>query len=425
MPVPADPDLPWLHDFLLDADALFLYRPAGLWCAHKSITSLDSLLQNGEDFRHAPFFLSLLSATRARIERALELTRVGLEPGSNIYVAAIELSEGESRPVKPSEDGSGPPEVGGQRIPSYQRAVIGDISAMQPEAGAACGEAQPAQAANLGQSTRSRSLSDIEPEALAELDDRPTLVHSFAELASAASPGRTTLVTCTSTRLSGVSSDVGVAVHPCNGGGPAVAGPAGGGREGGVEPVVLDTVDTTGDGVPDSVVLDTSGDGLFDALRPIVWQASPRITMQVRRGSKDSQREWAHVAMAEGRAGVDTTGDGQVDSVALDTNADGYIDTLRPLNLPSGARMVVTPSHAGPACRESSVAASVRPTPRHEFRPPRHGTSTRQSQLQTVYNSVPHSGSHPGAVATCTQERGLGVDSSGVGHPAIGLIERR
>ena len=36
-------------------------------------------------------------------------------------------------------------------------------------------------------------------------------------------------------------------------------------------------------------------------------------------------------AMQQGDVGIDTTGDGLIDTVALDTTGDGQIDTVRPL----------------------------------------------------------------------------------------------
>jgi hypothetical protein len=94
---------------------------------------------------------------------------------------------------------------------------------------------------------------------------------------------------------------------------------------------VLDTVDTTGDGVVDSVLLDTNGDGLTDAVRRIEYRAAPKLRVAMARRSKDERAQWVRRAMSKGDAAIDTTGDGCIDSVALDTNGDGFVDSLRPL----------------------------------------------------------------------------------------------
>lgn len=45
----------------------------------------------------------------------------------------------------------------------------------------------------------------------------------------------------------------------------------------------------------------------------------------------DIKRERRKTAMQRGDVGIDTTGDGLIDTVALDTTGDGQIETVRPL----------------------------------------------------------------------------------------------
>ena len=53
---------------------------------------------------------------------------------------------------------------------------------------------------------------------------------------------------------------------------------------------VVDTVDTSGDGLLDSLILDTSGDGRGDTVRKLEWRFShPRERAAARRSSKEEQ----------------------------------------------------------------------------------------------------------------------------------------
>lgn len=54
--------------------------------------------------------------------------------------------------------------------------------------------------------------------------------------------------------------------------------------------------------------------------------------MAAKRGSIDERRQWLAEAIKRGDAGIDTTGDGMIDAVALDTVGDGQVDTVRPLD---------------------------------------------------------------------------------------------
>ena len=103
---------------------------------------------------------------------------------------------------------------------------------------------------------------------------------------------------------------------------------------------VLDTVDTTGDGLVDSVLLDTTGDGHVNAVRKIEFRyARPQDRVDARRGSKEEQAQRLRRQLSQGEAAVDVTGDGIVDAVVLDVNGDGMADTLRPLKFGIGANV--------------------------------------------------------------------------------------
>ena len=68
-------------------------------------------------------------------------------------------------------------------------------------------------------------------------------------------------------------------------------------------------------------------------LAPIQFRAGgPKEQILARRGSKDEKQAFINKALANGDAGIDTSGDGLIDTVVLDTVGDGQADTLRPLD---------------------------------------------------------------------------------------------
>ena len=100
-------------------------------------------------------------------------------------------------------------------------------------------------------------------------------------------------------RLS-VTPELGVSISPANAPPLAVAIPAS---------AVLDTLDTSGDGVLDSVGIDTVGDGRIDKLLPLEIRASPRARVNMRRRTLEEQKLWLKNAISQGDAAVDTTGE--------------------------------------------------------------------------------------------------------------------
>ena len=99
-----------------------------------------------------------------------------------------------------------------------------------------------------------------------------------------------------------------------------------------IAPTAMQTVDTTGDGLIDSVALDTTGDGEVDAVKKLQFRLKPMERVHSARGNIEDRRQALAGAMQRGDAGIDTTGDGLIDAVALDTSGDGMIDTVRPLD---------------------------------------------------------------------------------------------
>jgi hypothetical protein len=99
---------------------------------------------------------------------------------------------------------------------------------------------------------------------------------------------------------------------------------------------VVDAVDTSGDGLVDTVVLDSTGHGLQRLAVPISWRGAPLAPPHDRQATADELAAECANAIARGEAGIDLSGDGTVDAVALDTSGDGRPDTLVPVRTRSG-----------------------------------------------------------------------------------------
>jgi len=151
-------------------------------------------------------------------------------------------------------------------------------------------------------------------------------------------------------------------------------------------------LDTTGDGKIDSVAVDTTGDGIPDKVLAL---PSPPPSVIPASASVSSDRVTAHLSAKTIQAAirmrklgptshggtpvnpvhvhVDTTGDGQVDSVAVDTTGDGVPDRLFAIPEPpthsrraahSGAETCAAPACSAPdvflSYRISETSAEVR-----------------------------------------------------------------
>eukprot|EP01059_Diplonema_ambulator_P009155 TRINITY_DN1899_c0_g2_i1.p1 TRINITY_DN1899_c0_g2~~TRINITY_DN1899_c0_g2_i1.p1 ORF type:complete len:672 (+),score=210.74 TRINITY_DN1899_c0_g2_i1:48-2063(+) len=103
------------------------------------------------------------------------------------------------------------------------------------------------------------------------------------------------------------------------------------------------TLDTTGDGQIDSVLLDTTGDGIADTLAPLVV---PVYSSPVTAGAQLL---------------VDTTGDGLPDSILSDTTGDGCGDRLIPLDDSTPVHTLILPT--APRNAHSRVAVTKGPVP--------------------------------------------------------------
>ena len=238
-----EPSLPFLRQFLDEAQVGFIYRPAAQWCEGVGVDSLNALRMHGAEFYAQDFCCHLLSFTRARIEQTLAPPRASGETGS----------------------GAG----------------------------------------------------------LQELSSQTTSVGSSR-------PGSESLQ---STRDSASSISVGARVDP-------LVKPNGDPRHAGSSVVPMATLDTTGDGLVDSVALDSTGDGQADMVQPMQFRGGHGATRAERvvesklmmyPSDADIKRARRQTAMQQGDVGIDTTGDGLIDTVVLDTTGDGQIDTVRPL----------------------------------------------------------------------------------------------
>ena len=113
------------------------------------------------------------------------------------------------------------------------------------------------------------------------------------------------------------------------------------------------TIDTTGDGLVDSVTFDTTGDGLADARRPLHFsaesgegQSGPVLPVELRGERRKS-------AMLLGEVHIDTTGDGSENLVmslrdlgirakeqqGVDTVGDGEADATRLVHRDGSSRV--------------------------------------------------------------------------------------
>jgi len=92
------------------------------------------------------------------------------------------------------------------------------------------------------------------------------------------------------------------------------------------QPGLVGAFDTTGDGLVDTLDVDLTGNGRADMRSSLLIRGA---TAKVSDGSAQQAFERE---LATGGLGLDTSGDGLLDTLALDTSGDGQIDTLRPLN---------------------------------------------------------------------------------------------
>lgn len=275
-----EPSLPFLHQFLDEAQVGFLYLQAAQWCERVGVDSIEALRMHGADFCSQDFCRHLLSFTRARIDQALE-------PPAEPVARAGSVAPAE--PVAPMEPAAPvePPRKSGDCLQELSSQTMEELSSQTTSDG--------------GSGAGSESLRSS--------------INSFS---------------------------VGARVNPlAKVVGAEPAQPNGGLLRGGSSVVPMATLDTTGDGLVDSVALDTTGDGNADTVQPMQFRGGHGATRAERVAASklaaqggsaaDIKRERRMTAMQQGDVGIDTTGDGLIDTVALDTTGDGQIDTVRPL----------------------------------------------------------------------------------------------
>ena len=66
-----EPELAWLRAFVDRAEVAYLYRQVALWATQAEIDSEAALIARAELFRSQPFYTSLLSATKDRLDAVL------------------------------------------------------------------------------------------------------------------------------------------------------------------------------------------------------------------------------------------------------------------------------------------------------------------------------------------------------------------
>jgi len=281
------PRFSWLAAISDQANAAFMFRTLAIWCAENGLDSLDTLLSRRGELEQQDFWFNLLEVTQTRLNGALDAATVS--PAANVA---------ESRCACSSSQNPTP--------------AVAAAAETEPHATRATSQAQDGAGA--------LQLADIQPSFLTGMSTEDSLVRSFADTQSQEG-GMPSSLDVQSMDEWSVSS-MGARTAPTNQAATCQVS---------LLATVLDTVDTTGDGLPDSVVLDTTGDGLQNLTRPIEFRAAPQERVAVRRQSKDMQAKWLQEKMQRGEAGVDLTGNGFVDTVALDISGDGHIDYLRPI----------------------------------------------------------------------------------------------
>jgi len=157
----------------------------------------------------------------------------------------------------------------------------------------------------------------------------------------------------------------------------------------------VELVDTTADGRPDAVAVDTVGDGVADTLIPLKRTASSiSIADDVAEVLKRAEL-------------IDTTGDGRPDTLAVDTEGVGKPDKMIPLkdiNTPSAARGAPTPPPSPPAepSPPSSPSAAENAVPRAGA--PK-GVSPKNQHMAAVLSPKLKVGSAPGSPKPETEGR--------------------
>ena len=402
----------WLREFLRDAEAESLYRKVSIWCHDSGIGSLDALLLQQSDFCAQPFYTQLLSVTRERIDGALLAAERGDIVSASDSARAPRDHLAPASSAQRAEDGPADEEASGRRVGGYRwqnpQAAAPSWDDESPQSSAApvhagedgiargdrCAAAPSSAAPDAARESRAVSLDSV--PASSRLHDwiatqgegADDLVVSFAneqsghldgaDGASMSSEGPScpslyaqTINSSEGTGSAGqeggrrivrANSEFGVAVSPRFAPPPVAKSTSStrrlpeGAAPPAAHPTVLDTVDTTGDGVPDSVVLDVSGDALPDAVRKIEWRMGPKERVAMLKSDREARKVASHQLLRSGSAAIDTTGDGQADTIAVDTTGDGHVDTLRRMGAHGGAG--------------ASDAAMRGPELKHAGRPP-------------------------------------------------------
>ena len=342
----------WIKEFLDRADAAHLHLGLAIFCDVAGVYSLTTLGERHAELKEQTIWASLLSVTKDRVMRQLACDLASAS-ATDVSVArsggaGVLLQFGETLDIDRSSTDRSSADRGSAGVSNTDTEVNSttlQLADIQPSVLQTDYSALVRSFAN--EASESDSTASI---MLHEVSSRTTLVagsvvsscshvvsREGAELLSATSNTEPSLASSSDVVAEESSVPTSRRVYPRVTSGAVPTS--------GRNPTrhvqrssVLDTVDTTGDGLVDSVVLDTTGDGLADATRRIEFRyPHPRERILARRASKGAQQAIVQKQLSSGHAGVDVTGDGHIDAVALDTVGDGHVDTLRPLRLPMGA----------------------------------------------------------------------------------------
>jgi hypothetical protein len=363
----------WLQTVLRTHDLEFTFRELAVWCHCSGITSLASLLQRRDELKHQLFWrTALLERTQERLLRALD--------------QASDDAAARERALRAPPPAPAPPTASSSEVVARRLTVASLAASYTPEAEpppmdeASCSRAdwrestaaEPSMSMSnnkrvAGLRGLQRGMSEL--SSLSVTEEQSTWLANQEASASAldweedSNPVRTmhdqrsrpaialagssssdelreesalSAESSIGARVASSSithSSAGVSSHPR----PPSLVPSSPGRS---TFRVVDTVDTTGDGLLDSVVLDVQETADADTLgralshrrvAKMEFRAAPAERVASRRGSQLEQNAWRRGKMAKGDVAIDISGNGSADAVVFDTVGDGQIDTLVPM----------------------------------------------------------------------------------------------
>ena len=367
----------WLERLTMLADAEWMLRSLALWCVKVGVGSLPELKQQWPTLVESNTFRYLLDATQQRLSRAIDiLVATPAQAGgptaaaaataatAAAAAAAAEDSDADSLPASPGRpsgrsssgclvapaplelasasvdllEGLGGSSTVVRCFAAEESATNAHSIASEPQhGGGLCGKADHTTP------RRARSL-DGESGACGRAPSSPPLSKSWASVRRTqriVSAMRCAPLLPATSHAGGArpslkpDSELPVARRPP----PLQNGAQQRWLSGSVltsRARVLDAVDTSGDGLVDTVVLDSTRHGLQRLAVPITWRGAPSAPPQDQQATAEELLAERANAIARGEAGIDLSGDDTVDAVTLDASGDGRPDTLVPVRTRSG-----------------------------------------------------------------------------------------